>query len=181
MGPGWRDYGSVAHAQLFGRGWCGRKWSIAHRASCTRGPETRVGQQTLPCGLGPYGIEWGWPNRCSRMTLGDASSFGGTIAVYGHQLVFIRRAGGTPYCPQVRANCEPEQELTLEVKPCEAKPKNVGGNFASGLLLSKTQTGSLPQFRSYFRYWRNSEERRQILKEQRRTTAQRQQVTGAAR
>jgi hypothetical protein len=46
--------------------------------------------------------------------------------------------------------------LTLDVKPCEVKPKNLGENFASGLLLSETQTSSLPQFRSYFSYWRKN-------------------------
>ena len=43
---------------------------------------------------------------------------------------------------------------SLEVNPCEAKPKNVGENFARERWMSKTQTGLWRQSKSYFKCWR---------------------------
>lgn len=54
----------------------------------------------------------------------------------------------------VRESYEPEPNPSLEVTPCEAKPKSVGENFASGRYLSKTQASLKPQSKSCCRSWR---------------------------
>lgn len=130
----------------------------SHIAILMRATERKTQRRLRSCEAGqPIFTRWhlpGSPRWYSQVRVAQRLRGGRHLA---DQLHPPYQAGGstTLLKTTVRGKCREKGQCPVwRRNPCEAKPKNVGENFARELWMSKIQIGLWQQSKSYFKYWR---------------------------